>query len=99
MRRLARWITGIAFTLAALIGVLAVVDNRDHVALHFLAWTTPSISIYWWLVIAFALGVMVGWISAGVRVVRAVAGNRRLRRDLDRSQSELERAKGNAAAG
>jgi len=99
MRRLARWITAIAFTFAALVGVLAVVDNRDHVALHFLAWATPAISIYWWLVIAFAFGVLVGWISAGVRVVRAVAGNRRLRRDLDRSQSELERAKGNAAAG
>jgi uncharacterized membrane protein YciS (DUF1049 family) len=99
MRRLARWITAIAFTVAALIGVLAVVDNRDHVALHFLAWATPEISVYWWLVSAFALGVIVGWISAGVRIVRAVAGNRRLRRDLDRSRSDLERAKGNVASG
>jgi putative membrane protein len=98
MRTLARWITAIAFAFVAVVGVLAVVDNRDHVALHFLAWTTPEISIYWWLVIAFALGVLVGWLSAGVRVVRAVAGNRRLRRDLDRSRSELERTKGNAAA-
>ena len=97
MRRLSRWITAIGFTLAVVIGVLAVVDNRNHVALHFLGWATPEISVYWWLVSAFALGVIVGWISAGVRVVRAVAGNRRLRRDLDRSQSELERAKGNAA--
>src|SRR5262249_44542130 len=99
MRRLARWITTSAFAFAALIGVLAVVDNRDHVALHFLAWATPEISIYWWLVIAFAIGVMVGWISASVRIVRAVAGNRRLRRDLDRSQSELERAKSSAVGG
>ncbi|HTO59103.1 MAG TPA: LapA family protein [Pseudomonadales bacterium] len=95
MRRLARWTTAIAFTLAVIVGVLAVVDNRNHVALHFLGWATPELSIYWWLVSAFALGVLVGWVSAGVRVVRAVAGNRRLRRDLDRSRTELDRAKGN----
>lgn len=98
MRRLARWITVIAFAVIVFVGVLAVVDNRNGVALHFLVWETPVISVYWWLVIAFALGAAVGWLSAGVRVVRAVAGNRRLRRDLDRSRSELERTKGDAAA-
>jgi hypothetical protein len=31
--------------------------------------------------------------SAGVQVLRVLSGNRRLRRELDRSQTELARAK------
>jgi uncharacterized membrane protein YciS (DUF1049 family) len=97
MRRLSRWITAIAFILVVVISVLAVIDNRGDVALHFLGWATPEVSIYWWVVSAFGLGVAVGWISAGVHVLRALSGNRRLRRDLDRSQTELARTKSDAA--
>ena len=93
MRHIARWLTTIAFILVAVISVLAVIDNRGRVALHFLGWATPELSIYWWLVGAFSIGVAVGWLSAGVRVLRALSGNRRLRRDLDRSQTELARTK------
>jgi len=93
MRQISRWLTTIAFILVVVISVLAVIDNRGRVALHFLGWATPELSIYWWLVVAFSIGVAVGWISAGVRVLRAVSGNRRLRRDLDRSQTELARTK------
>jgi uncharacterized membrane protein YciS (DUF1049 family) len=93
MRQIVRWLTTIAFILVAVISVLAVIDNRGRVALHFLGWATPELSIYWWLVGAFSIGVAVGWLSAGVRVLRALSGNRRLRRDLDRSQTELARTK------
>ena len=98
MRKLSRWITAIAFILVVVVSVLAVIDNRGRVALHFLGWETTELSIYWWLVGAFAIGVAVGWISAGVRVLRALSGNRRLRRDLDRSQTELVRAKSDATS-
>ena len=93
MRRLSRWIMTIAFILIAVVGILAIIDNRGRVALHFLEWATPEISIYWWLVSAFACGVAVGWLGAGVQVLRARAGSRQLRRDLSRSQAELSRAK------
>ncbi len=36
MRRLSRWIAAIAFILVVAVSVLAVVDNRRLVALHFL---------------------------------------------------------------
>src|SRR5262245_27796758 len=94
MRRVSRWIVIIAFILIALVGVLAIIDNRGRVALHFLEWATPELSIYWWLVGAFACGVTVGWLGAGVQVLRARAGSRQLRRDLTRSQADLSRAKG-----
>ena len=81
------------FICVVVISVLAVIDNRGRVALHFLNWATPEISVYWWLVAAFVFGVTVGWLGAGVRVLRVHAGNRRLRRDLDQSQAELARAK------
>ena len=93
MRTLSRWITTTAFVLVAVISVLAVIDNRGVVALHFLGWSTPELSVYWWLVTAFVLGVGVGWLGAGVRVLRARAGNRRLQRDLQRNETELARVK------
>jgi uncharacterized membrane protein YciS (DUF1049 family) len=93
MRRLSRWVMTIAFILVAVVGILAIIDNRGRVALHFLDWATPELSIYWWLVGAFACGVAVGWLGAGVQVLRARAGSRQLRRDLTRSQAELTRAR------
>jgi uncharacterized membrane protein YciS (DUF1049 family) len=93
MRRLSRWIVRIAFALVAVVAVLAVVDNRSLVALHFLNWTTPEVSLYWWLVGAFALGVTVGWLGAGVQILRVRAGTRQLKRELSRSRAELERSK------
>lgn len=77
--------------MVAVISVLAVIDNRGLVALRFLGWSTPELSIYWWLVAAFVLGVCVGWLGAGVRMVRASAGHRRLRRDLSLREAELAR--------
>jgi len=94
VRRLSRWILTIAFILVVVVGILAIVDNRGRVALHFLDWATPEFSIYWWLVGAFSFGVAVGWLGAGVQVLRARAGSRQLRRDLNRSQAELTRHKG-----
>ncbi len=91
MRKLSRWIVFVAFVLIAVTAMLAVVDNRGRVALYFLDWSTPQLSIYWWLVSAFTLGVTVGWLGAGVEVLRARAGARQLRRDLHRAQSESGR--------
>jgi uncharacterized integral membrane protein len=93
MRKLSRWIATIAFILVVVISVLAVIDNRSGVALRFLGWSTPEISIYWWIIGAFGLGIAVGWMGASIQVLRVLSGNRRLRRDLDRSQTELARAK------
>ena len=93
MRRLSRWIVAVAFVLIAVVAVLAVVDNRGRVALYFLDWSTPELSIYWWLVGAFTMGVVVGWLGAGVQVLRARAGTRQLRRELHRAQSEPDRVR------
>jgi uncharacterized integral membrane protein len=93
MRTLSRWIRAIALLCVGAISVLAVIDNRDAVALHFLGWATPALSVYWWLVGAFVLGIASGWLGAGVHVLRVRAGSRQLRRELDRSQSELTRIK------
>ena len=60
MRRLSRWVSMAAFIVVAVISVLAVIDNRSLVALRFLGWSTPELSVYWWLVAAFVLGVIVG---------------------------------------
>ena len=98
MRRLSRWVSMAAFIVVAVISVLAVIDNRSLVALRFLGWSTPELSVYWWLVAAFVLGVIVGWLGAGVRVLRVSAGNRRLQRDLNLRETELARVKGESVS-
>ncbi|MEZ5557135.1 MAG: lipopolysaccharide assembly protein LapA domain-containing protein [Pseudomonadales bacterium] len=72
-----------------LFGALAV--NQGEVALRFLVWETPQISVFWWLLMAFALGLGAGICALGIASVGLRLSRRRLRRRLDAAEQELER--------
>jgi len=61
----------------------ALAVNQETLALRFLDFETPAISVYWWLLLAFAVGLLLGMALTGVAGLRAAAENRRLRRRLD----------------
>ncbi|MGA1372596.1 MAG: lipopolysaccharide assembly protein LapA domain-containing protein [Pseudomonadales bacterium] len=65
--------------LVVLFGLLAV--NQAPVALRLLIWESPAISLFWWLLLAFVVGMLVGGVSA------TVAGFRRRARQRVRAQS------------
>ena len=81
----------VLFVVVALLGVLATMDNDTEVALQFLDWTTPALSIYWWLLSATLLGAVLGWTVSATASVRTRLVQRRTRRELAQTQGEVER--------
>ena len=71
LTRLAALLVGIAIFAFALLAV-----NQSPVALKFLIWQTPVVSLYWWLLLAFVAGLLLGAASAGLSILRL---RRRLR--------------------
>ena len=58
----------------AVFGLLAV--NQTPVSLRFLIWETPSVSLFWWLLLAFVLGLLLGGLSALIGGMRRRARQR-----------------------
>ena len=71
-----------------IIGLLffsAIASNQEEITLKFAVWETPfEISVYWWLLIAFGLGIFIGllntfFVNAGLR-----RENKRLHKKLEK---------------
>jgi len=67
--------------------------NQEHVALRFLVWETPEHSLFWWLLLAFVLGLLVGSVSVGIVALKHRLHERALGKQLARSQQETTRLK------
>ena len=65
--------------------------NQDPVALTFMIWQTPAISVFWWLIVALGIGVIIGVFSGFWMSVQRRLEVRRLRRSLATANAELER--------
>ncbi len=63
----------------------AIAANQEEISLRFAVWETPfKISVYWWLLIAFGLGIFIGllntfFVNAGLRLE-----NKRLHKKLEK---------------
>jgi uncharacterized integral membrane protein len=86
-----RWVWNVLiilfFVLVLVLGILAVIDNAEPVSLRLLRWGTPALSIYWWLVMSLAAGLVIGWLGSLRAKVRLSLQARRLRRELDQYRS------------
>lgn len=71
----------------------ALAVNQEHISLEFLAWQTPRISVFWWLLAAFALGLLLGLLGITVLSTRLGFKNRSLSKRLKESDSELRRVR------
>ena len=65
--------------------------NQTAVSLEFLAWRTPEVSVFWWLLLAFLLGAMVSAIGFALASMRMRMRQRTLNKVLDASQREIEK--------
>lgn len=89
-----RWLKTAALVLTMLIaGTLAALTvNQHEIALTFAIWQTPFVlSMFWWLLAAFLVGLFVGLLNAGWVGLKHRMENRRLRQSLDQANTELER--------
>ncbi len=89
MTALARLFWAVLAVLVFAFALLAV--NQGQVALRFLAWETPAISVFWWLLLAFLLGVLASTMAFAVISLRQRMRQRALNRQLQESRRELEK--------
>ena len=71
----------------------ALAVNQEHIALEFIVWETPRISVFWWLLAAFALGLLLGLLGITVLSTRFRFRNRALSKRLEESERELRRVR------
>jgi uncharacterized membrane protein YciS (DUF1049 family) len=88
MSWLSRLLWGCLALAAFFFAALAV--NQSQVGLRFLVWETPQISVFWWLLLAFAVGLTIGLISVSLVSVRARLQHRSLSRKLVASEKEVQ---------
>ena len=89
------WLSRLLWTVAALLVFFfaALAVNQDHIALEFLMWRTPTVSVFWWLLAAFGLGLLLGLLGITVLTTRFGFRIRSLRKRLKESESELHRVR------
>ena len=74
-----------------LLFVSAIAANQEEISLRFAVWETPfKISVYWWLLIAFGLGIFIGllntfFVNAGLRLE-----NKRLHKKLKKHLVDVD---------
>lgn len=89
------WLSRLLWVLTALVlfFLAALAVNQDAIALKFLSWRTPEISVFWWLLAAFLLGLFLGLVGMTFVSARSGLQRRRLQHQLGVSEKELTRLK------
>jgi uncharacterized membrane protein YciS (DUF1049 family) len=79
-----------AMIIAFLLATLAV--NQQEMALTFAVWETPfTLSMFWWLLAAFLIGLTFGLSNALWMNLKARMQARKLKQSLAQAESELAR--------
>ena len=94
------WLRRALAVLAALVLFLfaLVAVNQEQISLRFLAWQTPALSVFWWLLVALLLGLTLGLAAAVSMAARRSMRNRRLRKELLAANEELHRLREQSVA-
>ena len=89
------WLARVFWALLAIIlfFLAALAVNQDPVVLRFLAWQTPSISVFWWLLAAFGVGLLIGLLGITVLTTRLSLKNRKLSKQLGNAEQELHQVR------
>ena len=93
IRKLVYGLLGLVVFLLVLVGVA---DNSSRVPLTYLDYTTPSLSIAWWILIAFAIGLVLGYVMSLEPRVRGRMDVRKTRKQLVQKERELSSVRANA---
>ncbi|NOX52751.1 MAG: LapA family protein [Gammaproteobacteria bacterium] len=89
-----KWLKSLTLVIAMLLAfaVAALAANQEELALTFAYWQTPfTLSMFWWLLAAFLVGLFFGLLNAGWMSIKYRLENRKLRQSLAQSSAEVER--------
>jgi uncharacterized integral membrane protein len=89
------WLAKIFWAVVAIIGffLAALAVNQEPVALRFLDWQTPQVRVFWWLLGAFLLGLLLGLLGITVLATRLSLKNRKLVKQLGQAEQELRKVR------
>ena len=87
MSWLSRLLWGVLALAAFFFAALAV--NQSQVSLRFMVWETPEVSVFWWLLLAFAVGLSIGLLATSLVSMRGRLQRRALSRKLEASEKEV----------
>ncbi len=89
------WLARVFWALLAILlfFLAALAVNQDPVVLRFLAWQTPSVSVFWWLLAAFGAGLLMGLLGITVLTTRLSLKNRKLSKQLGNAEQELHKVR------
>jgi len=87
------WLGRLFWAVLAIVAFLfaALAVNQEAIALKFMVWQSPEWSVFWWLLLAFALGFGLGLLGVAWVTARLKLRNRRLNKQLDEAQAALGR--------
>jgi uncharacterized integral membrane protein len=88
------WLKSLFFFCLLLLVFLfaALAVNQQQVALSFVSWQTPfTLSIFWWLLMALVLGIVLGWFYNLVRHLPLRMQVRKLKKALAAAEQALEK--------
>ncbi len=94
MKRLRKLLTVLTVLVTLVVGVLFALQNTIPVPLDLLVYTFEPQSIALWILVAFALGGLLGMIVSAAILVRTHAALGSCRRQLDRTLTELSKLRG-----
>ena len=89
-----KWLRNTVLALSMLTAgaVAALAVNQQTIALKFAIWETPvSLSIFWWLLLVFVIGLGVGLLNGVWVNLKRRLENRRLQQSLASANAELAR--------
>jgi len=91
MHKIRKILLGILLLIVFLLALIGATDNSSAVSLAFLEYATPQWPIAWWVLLAFVVGTVFGYLMSLGRNVRSKVAVLKTRRELSRSTSELEK--------
>ncbi len=86
MNRIWRILAALIAIALFLFAVIAV--NQEQVSIRFLTWRSPEWSLYWWLLIAFLAGTVVGAAALLPGRAKGALHIRRLRKALNDAEQQ-----------
>ena len=96
MRYLKRWLAYLLLLVVLAFGVLFSVQNTVAVPLDLLLFQLPEQRLALWVLLAFALGGVVGMLISTTAILQLKSQSLLLQRKLDKHQKELSRTRGTA---
>ena len=96
MNRIKKVLLGLLLIIVFFLALIGATDNSGAVSLAFLEYSTPAWPISWWVLIAFVAGSGFGYLMSLGRNVRSKVTVIKTRRELSRSNAELEKLQKNS---